>query len=99
MSYFRESFISSGKQGGGATILWERHDIETRENCIPGSLNTNNLGKAAVLHLTFSLSSGAVAVPNSACRLLGTAVLMSDSHKILIICSPHQKVEFKMLIV
>jgi hypothetical protein len=23
MSSFRESFISSGKQGGGATVLWE----------------------------------------------------------------------------
>jgi hypothetical protein len=26
-SSFRESFISSGKQGGGATVLWEGHDI------------------------------------------------------------------------
>jgi hypothetical protein len=47
-SSFSESFISSGKQGGGATVLGEGHDIVTRETCVPTSLN--NLGKAAVLH-------------------------------------------------
>jgi hypothetical protein len=55
-SSFRESFISSGKQGGGATVLQEGHDIVTRETCAPTSLNLNNLGKAAVLH--FALFCG-----------------------------------------
>jgi hypothetical protein len=49
-SFFSESFISSGKQGGGATVLGEGFDIVTRETCIPTSLKVNNLGKAAVLH-------------------------------------------------
>jgi hypothetical protein len=47
---FSESFISSGKQGGGATVLREGHNTVTREACIPTSLNVTNLGKAAVLH-------------------------------------------------
>jgi hypothetical protein len=51
MSFFSKSFISSGKQEGGATVLGEEHDTVTRETCIPTSLNINNLGKAAVLHL------------------------------------------------
>jgi hypothetical protein len=51
VSFFSESFISSGKQGGGETVLGEGHDIVTR-------------GKAAELHLAFSLSSVAVAVLN-----------------------------------
>jgi hypothetical protein len=29
----RESFIPSGKQGGGATALWEGCDIVTRKTC------------------------------------------------------------------
>jgi hypothetical protein len=33
-SFFSESFISSGKQGGGATVPREGCDIVTRENCI-----------------------------------------------------------------
>jgi hypothetical protein len=33
VSSFSESFISSGKQGGGATVLREEHDIVTRETC------------------------------------------------------------------
>jgi hypothetical protein len=32
-SSFSNSFISSGKQGGGATVLWEEQDIVTRESC------------------------------------------------------------------
>jgi hypothetical protein len=75
ISSFRESFISSGKQGGGATVLREGCDTVTRETCIP---TVNNLGKAAVLLFAFSLLAGAV--PNSAYRSLGTAVLMSSSH-------------------
>jgi hypothetical protein len=47
---FRESFISSGKKGGGATVLKEVCDTVTRETCI-STLNLNNLRKAAVLHL------------------------------------------------
>jgi hypothetical protein len=49
MSFFSESFIPSGKQGGAAT-LGEGRDIVTGETCLPASLNVNNLGKAAVLH-------------------------------------------------
>jgi hypothetical protein len=49
-SFFSESFASSGKQEGGATVLWEGHDIVTKETCFPASLNVNNLGKAAMLH-------------------------------------------------
>jgi hypothetical protein len=49
MSSFSQSFISSGKQGGAA-VLWEGHDIVTRETCILTSLNVNNLGKATALH-------------------------------------------------
>jgi hypothetical protein len=30
---FSKSFISSGKQGGGAAVLWEGRDIATRETC------------------------------------------------------------------
>jgi hypothetical protein len=41
-SSFSKYFISSGKHGGGATVLGEGHDSEI-----------NNLGKAAELHLTF----------------------------------------------
>jgi hypothetical protein len=43
-----------------------------------------------VLHSAFSLCSAAGAMPNSACRLLGTAVLMSTSHRLLIIHSPQK---------
>jgi hypothetical protein len=49
-SSFSESFMSSGKQGGGAAVLGEGRDIVTRETCVPTSLNANTLGKAAVLH-------------------------------------------------
>jgi hypothetical protein len=50
MSSFSESFISTGKQESGATVLREGRDIVTRETCVPASLNVNNLGKVAVLH-------------------------------------------------
>jgi hypothetical protein len=46
-----ESFIPSGKQGGA--VLREGHDIVTRGTCVPTSLNVNNLGKAAEMHLAF----------------------------------------------
>jgi hypothetical protein len=52
---FRESFIPSGKQGGGAAVLGEGCVIVTRETCGPASLTVNNLGKAAVLHLCLGL--------------------------------------------
>jgi hypothetical protein len=42
-----------------------------------------------VLHFAFSLSSKAGALPNSAYRSLSTAVLVSSSHRLLILCSPH----------
>jgi hypothetical protein len=57
-SSFRESFISSGKQGGGATVLGEGHDIVTRETLVPTSLNRNNLGKVTVLHFALFCSWG-----------------------------------------
>jgi hypothetical protein len=49
------------------------------------SQNENNLGKAAVLHFAFTLFLAGV-MPNSACRLLGTAVLVSRSLGHLIMC-------------
>jgi hypothetical protein len=49
-SSFSESFIPSGIHGGAA-VLREGHDIVTGETCVPASLNVNNLGEAAVLHL------------------------------------------------
>jgi hypothetical protein len=69
MSSFSKSYISSGKRGGGATVLREWHDIVTRETCVP-SLNINNLGKAAELQLAFSLSSVAGAVPNLSLQII-----------------------------
>jgi hypothetical protein len=56
---FSESFTPSGKQGDGA--LRDRHDIVTRETCVPTSLKVNNLGKAAVLHFSSSVA-GAVPI-------------------------------------
>jgi hypothetical protein len=54
-SPFGLSFISSGKQGGGATVLGEGCDIVPRETCIPTSFSEQKqLGKAAVLHFAFS---------------------------------------------
>jgi hypothetical protein len=42
------------------------------------------------LSLSLSLFSVAGAVPNSACRSLSTTVLMSSSHRLPIIRSPHR---------
>jgi hypothetical protein len=50
--------------------LLEGHDIITRGTCIPASLNINNSGKAAELHLLFSLSSAARAVPNLSLQII-----------------------------
>jgi hypothetical protein len=77
LSSFGDSFISSGKQGNGATVLWEGRDIVTRETCIPTSLNINNLGKAAVLHFVVFCDWGH-AKPS-----------LSSSHRLLIIHSQH----------
>jgi hypothetical protein len=55
VSSFSKSFISSGKQGGGATVLREGRDTVTRETCVPTSLNINNLGKLVVLYFAFPL--------------------------------------------
>jgi hypothetical protein len=49
-----------------------------------------------VLHFAFSFSSVAGAMPNSACRSLSTTVLMSSSHRLLIICSPQTANFFKV---
>jgi hypothetical protein len=38
-SSFSKFFISSGKQGGGATVLGEGCDIVTRETCVPTSFS------------------------------------------------------------
>jgi hypothetical protein len=57
-SSFSESFISIGKQGGRATVLREGLDV------------VNSLGKAAEMHLTFSLSSAAGAVPNLSLQII-----------------------------
>jgi hypothetical protein len=81
--------MSSGKQVGGTTVLREWHDIVTRETCIPASLNINNLGKAAVLHPAL-LSSVARAGRAKLSLSLSTAVFMSNSHRLLIICSPKE---------
>jgi hypothetical protein len=86
-SSFSKSFIYTCKQGGGAMVLGEGHDIVTRETWDSYSLKINILGKAAVLHyaLTPFCSWGCA---NSACRLLDVAMLMSSSHRLLILCLP-----------
>jgi hypothetical protein len=66
---FSESFIPRDKQGGAA-VLREGHDIVTRGTCVSASLNVNNLGKAAELHLAFLLSSVAGAVPNLSLQII-----------------------------
>jgi hypothetical protein len=81
-SSFSKSFTYSGKQGDGATVLGEGRDIVTREICIPTFMKVNTLGKAAVLHFALFCCWS---LPNSAC----TAMLMSSSHRLLIIHSPH----------
>jgi hypothetical protein len=67
---FSESFIPSGKQGGGAAVLGEGHDIVTRGTCVPASLNVTNLGKASELHFAFLLSSVAGAVTNLSLQII-----------------------------
>jgi hypothetical protein len=44
--------------------------IVTRGTCLPASLNVNNLGKAAELHLAFSLSSAVGTVPNLSLQII-----------------------------
>jgi hypothetical protein len=73
----RESFISSGKQGGGATVLGEGPDTVTRETC------------DQYLQLCCILPSPLLwGCANSACRSLSTTVLMPSSHGLLITHSP-----------
>jgi hypothetical protein len=88
VSSFSKSFIYSGKQGGGATVLGEGCDIITGETCDPYSLNVNSLGKAAVLHFALAHFCG-WGRANSAYKLFGIAVLMSSSHRLVILHSPH----------
>jgi hypothetical protein len=72
-------------------VLRERHDIVTGESCIPASLNVNNL-EAAVLH--FPLCGQGCANLGLQINILGKAaelhlaLLMSSSHRLLIIHSP-----------
>jgi hypothetical protein len=67
--------------------FWRRDvTLENRRNLFS---NVNILGKAAVLHFAL-YSSVAGAMPNSAYRLFDTAVLMSRSHTLLILRSPHK---------
>jgi hypothetical protein len=47
------------------------------------------LRKSSCAAFCLLVSSAAGAVPNSACRSLSTTVLMSSSHRLLIIHSPH----------
>jgi hypothetical protein len=47
------------------------------------------LRKSSCVAFCILLSSAVGAVPSSTCRLLSTSVLMSRSHRLLIICSPH----------
>jgi hypothetical protein len=53
LTFFRESFIYSCKQRGGAAVLGEGRDTITQETCDAISLNINNLRKSAVLHFAF----------------------------------------------
>jgi hypothetical protein len=57
-TYFSKSFIYSGKQGGGVTVLGEGYDIVTGETCDHYFLNVNILGNAAVLHFALALLCG-----------------------------------------
>jgi hypothetical protein len=53
-----------------STAVQEGHDIVARGTCFAASLNINNLGKAAELHVTFSLSSAVEAVPNLSLQII-----------------------------
>jgi hypothetical protein len=85
-SSFSESFIANGKQGG-AVVLGEGRDIVTRETCVPASLNINNLGEAAVLHFPLLWLGLFLNILGKATEL-HLALLMSSSHRLLIISSP-----------
>jgi hypothetical protein len=84
VSSFSQSFISSGKQGGGTTVLREGCDTVTRETC-------SCFSELKQLRKSTCIASAAGVVTNSACGLLGTAVLMSSSHRFLIIHSSQFK--------
>jgi hypothetical protein len=65
------SFIPSGKQGGEAQFLGRGVTLQQEKSAfLLLSLNINNLGKAAELHLAFSLSSAAGAVPNLSLQII-----------------------------
>jgi hypothetical protein len=50
---FSKSFIFSGKQRGGATVLGEGRDIVTRETCVPTSMNIKQLRKRSCVAFCF----------------------------------------------
>jgi hypothetical protein len=60
----------------------------TGGTCDHYCLNINILGKAAVLHFALPHFCSWVCT-NSACRLFDIAVFMSNSHRLLVISSPH----------
>jgi hypothetical protein len=94
-SSFSESFIASGKQGGGATVLGEGHDIVTRETCIPTSLNKQlRKSSCAAFCLCPLLQLGPC---QTAYRSLSTTVLVSNSHRLLIIHSPQRPLKWPLL--
>jgi hypothetical protein len=67
-SSFTESFISSAKQGGGATVLGRGY-IVTRGTCVPTSFSEHEqLRRSSCAAFCLLLSSAAGAVPNSACH-------------------------------
>jgi hypothetical protein len=79
----QESYISSGKQGGGATVLWKGHDIVAGETCVPTALNINNLRKAAML-LHFQSCCGYKCFSSlSACRIL-LSFLCNRGHELVL---------------
>jgi hypothetical protein len=89
LSISSEFIIYSGKKGGGATVLrGGGHDY---------SLNVNIFGKTAVLHFVLTPYCGQ-GCANSACGLLGIAVLMSSSHRFLILHSPQETTLLKKII-
>jgi hypothetical protein len=79
LSTSSEFIIYTGKQEVKQQFWRAGVDIVTGRTCDRYSLNINTLGKADMLHfaLTPFCSWGCA---NSACRLLGIAVLMSSSH-------------------
>jgi hypothetical protein len=88
-SSFSKSFIYSGKQGGGATVgVGGVCDTITRETCFPSECKNLRKSSCATFCLLPLLWLGPV--PNSACWLFDTAVLLSSSHRHLIIQSPQR---------